>query len=180
MRTRSKARGRETVADMVRSLGLVVGVVVVLAVLVAVALPEGEPVPEFDYAEAVDGARQQVPYELVAPDELPDGWRATSARVRPTPDGTVWSLGLVTGGGDFVGLEQSDAEPSRVERDQLADYEPDGTTTVDGVEWERWVELARNPDRALRRDLDGTTVVVVGTSRYEVIEGFVGRLELVG
>jgi Protein of unknown function (DUF4245) len=173
----ARTRGRETVGDMVRSLGLVVGVVLVLAVVVAVALPDGEPVPEFDYAEAVEGARQQVAYELVAPDELPDGWRVTSARVRPTPDGTVWSLGLVTRSGDFVGLEQTDADPRRVEREQLQDYEPDGTTAVDGAEWERWVERARSPDRALRRDLDGTTVVVVGTSGYEVIEDFVRRLE---
>jgi Protein of unknown function (DUF4245) len=165
---------------MVRSLGLVVGVVMALAVVVAVALPEEEPVPEFDYAEAVEGARQEVPYELVAPDELPDGWRATSARVRPTTDGTVWSLGLVTDGGDFVGLEQTDADPGRVERERLQDYELDGTTVVDGVEWQRWVERARSPDRVLRHDLDGTTVVVVGTGGYEAIEDFVRRLESVG
>ena len=176
----ARTRGRETVGDMVRSLGLVVGVVLVLAVVVAVTLPDGEPVPELDYAEAVEGARQQVPYELVAPDQLPDGWRVTSARVRPTPDGTVWSLGLVTDDGDFVGLEQTDADPRRVERERLQDYEPDGTTAVDGAEWQRWVERARSPDRALRRDLDETTVVVVGTGGYEAIEDLVRRLEPVG
>jgi hypothetical protein len=165
---------------MARSLGLVVGVVLALALVVAVALPDGEPVPELDYTDAVEGARQQVPYELVAPDELPDGWRVTSARVRPTPDGTVWSLGLVTHSGDFVGLEQTDADPRRVEREQLQDYEPDGTTAVDGAEWERWVERARSPDRAMRRDLDGTTVIVVGTGGYEVIEDFVRGLESPG
>lgn len=162
-----RKRGRETVADMVRSLGLVVVVVAVIAAVVALTLPDAEPVPDLDYAEVVETASRQAGFEPAAPGSLPDGWRVTSSRVRSADrGGEVWSLGLVTAGGDFVGLEQIDAPPADVEREQLGEYERDGFVTVAGAEWERWVEVDRSPDRALRRDLGGTTVVVVSSGGY--------------
>ncbi|MGH8940236.1 MAG: DUF4245 family protein, partial [Actinomycetes bacterium] len=100
----TRARGRETVGDMVRSM---VVVLVVVGVVVALALrdePE-DPVREVDVAGPLAAARAAAPYDVKGPVGLGDGWRATSVRSGSDGGAFGWHVGFVTPAGDYAGLE---------------------------------------------------------------------------
>ena len=70
-----RARGRETVGDMVRSLGLVL-VVVAVMILLTFRLSPRDPVQVVELGPAVAEARQTAPYGVL----VPTGWARTGAR----------------------------------------------------------------------------------------------------
>ncbi len=73
-----------------RSTAGMVGAMIVLVVLVAAFVVVRDvnrrdldgPVRAIDYAQDAEFAREQASFALVAPPELPEGWRATTARLR--------------------------------------------------------------------------------------------------
>ena len=157
---KKRKRGRETAADMVRSLGLVV--LVVVPIWFFAQAPESDEVPlrEVDPARSIDAFAADVPAAPV-PRGLPDGWRATSA----TYDGGQTSLrvGWVTPQGEYAEYAASNQPQEEfldaVAGEQVEQLEP---VTVDGVAWQQLQE----PDgsRSFHRSY-GSTTVVVGTRR---------------
>lgn len=173
-----KPRGRETIGDAVRSLTVLLGLIAVIVIAyAAVRPPESLPEP-IDYTPRLELAREEFSYDVLAPEQLPTGWRATSTEVVPEARGDRWRLGLLTDDEQFIGIEQSDGESESFLRDRLRGLEEDGESTVDAVTWQRWLEVGDDvPDRVLARlDADGVATVVTGTVGYAELEEFVSSL----
>ena len=160
----SRRRGRETAADMVRSM-----LVVLVLVLIVVALnmqpePENE-VRRFDYTVALEQARDSAPYDVLAPVGLPNQWRATSARTRSNGELTTWHIGFVTPEDNYAALEQSDGDPANVLAELVGGGNDAGLVRIDGAVWRR-VEGGEHAERALVLDAEPVTTVVLGGASW--------------
>ena len=119
--------------DMVRSLAVILIPLVIITVLFT-DLPEDRPVTEVDWRPVLATARRDAPFPVLAPTNLPEGWRATQAEWvevgEPHLDGqpsvrNLWQLGFLNPDDVFIGLDQGDllrrgpgrpAEPGRHRR----------------------------------------------------------------
>lgn len=154
---------------MIRSMAAV-GVVVAAIVLLVPrqAGPDPQPV---DVAGLASASVAQADFDLVVP-ALPDGWRATSARLRADgPDGTLtWHVGYLTPTEGYAGLEVArDATPGWLSV-QTSEGRPDdeagGTIDVEGEPWQ--LLRSDSPRRAsLVREAGGVTTVVTGSAQIE-------------
>ena len=170
-----RSQTRKTAGDMVRSLAVVMVLVGILVVFNVAEQPD-PVVRDIDYTGAVDLARQQAPYDVLAPDPLPDGWRATSARTRPDGDGVTWHLGLVTARESYAGLEQSDTSDRRGFVDRFTSgATAAGTVDLGGRTWRR-LEGGEPERRGLVRTDDGVVTVVAGGARWEELEQLAASL----
>jgi hypothetical protein len=147
--------------------GMVGAMVVVVLIVVAFVLfrdvnrtDPRSPVRDVDYAQAAAYARDQATFDLVAPEQLPAGWQATSVEYVPGSD-EHWHIGLLTDEEQYVGLEQADASPdSLLETHVDPVVERAGSVDVDGEQWSRWTD--DGGDVALVRRSGDTTTLVVG------------------
>ena len=171
-----KPRGRETVGDAVRSLAVMLGVIAAVVVAFTVMRPDPQPPGPVDYGAVLEHVRDEYAYPVLAPDPVPDGWRATSVDHASGPTGDRWRLGFLTADDGFVGLEQSDGEIESYVAERLAEFTDDGTSQVTGTTWERRIGPGDQPDRALVRVDDGSVTIVMGTEPYDVLESFVASL----
>ncbi len=171
-----RTRGRETVGDAVRSLVVLLGVIAAVVAAFTVMRPDARSPDPVDYGSALDHVRGEYAYPVLAPDPVPDGWRATSVEHSSLPTGDRWRLGFLTGDGGFVGLEQSDGEIESYLADRLAEFGEDGASEIAGATWERRVEQGDRTDRALVRVDGGAVTIVLGTEPYDVLEAFVATL----
>lgn len=151
-----KKRGTENAADMVRSLGLVIGFVVVLLALGApqLLMHKKAPVHVVDIRADVTAARAAARYPVLVPAGLPTGWRPTSSRVL---DAVGLHIGYVTPAGRYAQVEESPT------RDFVTNSVGKGATPlpdldVAGSTWQQW--RAGNKDLVLARQ-DGSRAVVV-------------------
>lgn len=118
------------------------------------------PVRAVDYSRDADFAREQASFDLVAPPSLPEGWRATTVEYVPGPQDR-WHLGLLTGQGRYVGLEQSaDSVATMLKTHVDATTDEGEPVLVDGVRWSTYTDAGG--DLALVRRDAGTTTLVVG------------------
>lgn len=133
------------------------------------------PVRTIDYAPDAAYAREQAGFDVVAPETLPEGWRATTAGY-VAGAGESWHLGLLTEQDRYVGLEQSaSSTASMVEQHVDEDATAGDAVTVGGDEWTTWSD--DDGDLALVREEPGTTTLVVGHRvPVEELEEFVGSL----
>ncbi len=173
-----KARGYETAGDVIRSLLVLLGLVAVVVVAFTVMKPDARLPEPIDYANVLDLVRDEYPYPVLAPTPVPEGWRATSVEHDQGAAGNRWRLGFLTADEDFIGLEQSDGETETFVRDRVgpATFEEDGTSSVDGVTWERRIESGNDPDRALVLVTDEMATIVRGTAPYDDLEDFAASL----
>jgi hypothetical protein len=160
-----------------------VGAMIVLVLLVVGFAVVGDlvrqeppsPVSTVDYRPALDQARQQADYRVLAPERLPAGWRATQVQFSPGPE-QHWHLAFLTDEGRYVGLEQARTGPQPLLHEYV-DAEPvEGQpVTVDGARWATWHD--DGGDLALVRTEAGVSTVLVGhdVPTSELID-FLGRL----
>ena len=153
---------------------VLLGVVAAFVVFRAVVRDEVEvPVKTVEYQQTVDYARTQVDFPLLAPVELPPGWRATSAEFVPDPP--RWNLGMLTDEDRYVGLAQSvrseqNMVESYVDREAVAGRRVE----IDGQSWRSWSDAGG--DTALTRVDQDMTVLVVSPAGREVLIDVVGTL----
>jgi hypothetical protein len=180
----AKPRGRETVADMVRSLAVVGAVVAALFLVVVWQRPEvqGDIRPPVDVAAAVAAVQSTGPFPVLAPSP-PDSWTATSAWFEPSsPDvsGGVLHVGYETASGSYAEVKQTDADRA----DAVAAYADRGVPAggqveLSGLTWQR-LESERSGRRALvasRPTDDGAVVLVVtGKADWPELEALAGSL----
>lgn len=164
---------------MVRSMVVVLLPVAFIAGLVGLLRPSSETIRDVDWEPALDAAREAAPYEVLGPDDVPPTWTATRVSYEAgvaASDG-VWRMNFVTGSGTYVGLVQRQGEVDAVVRLELPDAEPDGTSSLDGQTWDRYVEEAGDdPDRALVDDRGDAVVIVLGSGGYSELEEFASSL----
>ena len=105
---RRRSRGRQTVRDMVFSLGAIGAAVAVI--LAITHRPSPNPVRVVATAPVIFDAKARVSWPVIDPSPRLSSWQATSARIDPA---TAWSagpvvaLGYVTPSGQWFGVQQA-------------------------------------------------------------------------
>lgn len=156
---------QQSYGDMLRSL-LVFAAVFAAIWGISQFLHSGDPdepqVRTVDYASTVQAARQAADYEVLAPESLPDGWRATSADLDRSDGHVALHVGFLDQNRKYVGLEQSDGSMDDLLPDDFADLRTADTLTIDGRRWT--VRLGDGIDSALVHEGPRSTVVVIGSA----------------
>jgi Protein of unknown function (DUF4245) len=179
----ARARRPATVGDLVRSLALILIPLVVITVLFT-ELPKDHPVEVIDPQPVLAEARQEAPYPVLAPANLPEDWRPI--RVDWVPKGepylngepslrNMWRLGYLNPDGVYVAVMQGDLEAEDFISAETRDGVADGQSTISGQIWERRVS-ADDRSRFLVRHEPAVTTIVEGDTSYAALEAFAATL----
>lgn len=176
-----------TAGDMIRSLALIVIPLLVIAIIFT-NVPDDHPVKEVDWKPVLATAQQQAPFDVLAPTNLPEGWRAT--RVNWVPQGrpylngeasprNLWQIGFLSPDDVYIDLNQGDARPQEMVDLQSREGMPDGNSVIAGQTWQR---LVSPDDRTRSLVLRGpsATVVVSADLPYEALEAYASTLSSTG
>src|SRR4051812_12258136 len=167
-RYRSSANG--LVGALIVCLGLMALVVVMTLVQ---SRGSEQEAAAYDYRGDLLAAREQAPFDVLAPSTLPSGWKVTSARWTGAGPEKEWHLGVLTDDDEYVGLEQGNAlSTSFIEEHTKAD-EPGEPVDIDGQTWQT---LTAGSETALVLSSDQVTTVVTGTASHEELVKFVESL----
>jgi hypothetical protein len=127
-----------------------------------------DPAQAVDFERPAQYARTTADFPLLAPDQLPEGWIATSVTFE---DGKrqAWHLGTLTDEQRYVGLEQA-RRPVATMVEQYVDEEAvqGEDVVIDGVAWQTWTD--EGDDLALVRKADDVTTLLVGRVPQETLE----------
>jgi Protein of unknown function (DUF4245) len=173
---RAKRRGFETTGDMLRSLLLVLVLVFVVVALNVRPHPDSE-VRRFDYSGVFSQARDQAPYDVLAPIALPGSWVPTSARTTRAGAAVTWHLGFVTPDDDYAALEQSDGNPAAFVRQFSDGGDRAGSVVIGSATWRR-VEGGDPEPRALVIERDAVTTVVAGNASWAELRQLAASLQV--
>lgn len=152
---KARRRGRETVADMVRSLGLVMILVVVLWFLARPPSSDTKPLRVVDPTSDIAELRQAAP-GIPAPGGLPAQWRATSS----TPTDGALRIGYVTPTEQYAEYSASTTASEQFLADATGRGREVGTYVVGGVTWRQFQDADEHT--TLVRVVDGHAVTVGG------------------
>ena len=169
---RAKAR---TMTNMVWA--LLACFVVVAFLMIVTWRPKEERVGKaVEYTAQLEDAKKVAPW-VRGPEPMPQGWIATSVEFRaPEQSPMTWHLGVLTNEKKYVGLEQSNVTGTKFQSDELGKTTDDGTSSVEGVSWQRKVLLERKGENALVLVGSGVTTIVVGNAGYPALEAFASVL----
>lgn len=173
--------------DLIRSLVVIIVPLLIITAFFTHNLRDA-PVKVVDWQPVLAQARSQAPYPVLAPVNLPPGWRSTQAtwvRVgQPYLNGdasprNLWKLGFLTSDDVFIGLSQGDLQPEQFVRDETSQGIPDGQSEVGDQTWARWVS-ASGRTRSIVQTTPKVTTVVSGDLPYEALEAYAGILSSSG
>ena len=171
---RASKRLRQTVRDMVISMLVVGGAVLVLVAPWNRNTPD--PVRVVDPTSVVDGARAAETWQVLAPVGLPSTWRCTNARISTAGDGQdVVHLGYLTPSTTSASIDQSATKELTFVRETTVDAQPVGSAQIDGVTWQK-LETDDGRRRAYVREADGATYIVSGTATWSDLTTFADSL----
>ncbi|GAA2242974.1 hypothetical protein GCM10010145_06720 [Streptomyces ruber] len=155
-------KGKQTVRDMVLSLGLIC----LAAGVIYFFVPHEDKEPDLrrvDYSVELQTARRAASYPVAAPEGLPESWKPTSVRFL-ADQSDAWHLGYHDPDGRYVSVQQSAEKPSGFIEDATQGAEDTGKTEeIDGRTWHRY-EGERYD--ALVLPGEGSTTVVAGSAPY--------------
>lgn len=152
---------------------LVVGIVAFVLVRDLNRDTPGSPVAAVDYARTAAYAQERASFEVLAPEALPKGWKATT--VGFVPDPSRWHLGVLTDQGNYVGLEQAESSVASM----VSTYVDRETTrgkpvTIDGETWASRSDTGG--DTALVRRAGDVTTLVVTTDDVDLLVDYINSL----
>ncbi|MFE6256149.1 DUF4245 domain-containing protein [Agromyces sp. NPDC057865] len=167
-------RQRQTVLNLVLSLGA--SLLVVLVIVLLVPRSDTAMTRDVDVAPIAEQAQVASDDQLAVP-ELPEGWRANAAELRTSQvdEVTAWYVGYLTPSDEYIGMYQGfDANPTWV-AGLLARTLATGTTTIDGVEWTVYDNRDTGDDvgnakYGLTTEAGDSTFVLLGTGTPEEFE----------
>ena len=179
----ARAKKPATTGDLIRSLVVII-VPLVLITLFFTRTPGDHPVSVVDWRPVAAAARSEAPYPVLAPVNLPPGWRAVQAtwvktgepymNGDPSPR-NLWKLGFLTSDNVFVGLTQGDRQPDDLIKDQTAAGVPDGQSVVGDQTWQRLLG-SDGHTRSIVESTPKVTTIVSGDLPYEALETYAGIL----
>ena len=168
---------------MIRSLAVILIPLVIITVLFT-DLPKDAQVAEVDWTPVLTTAREQAPFPVLAPTNLPPGWRATRVswvkEGEPTLNGQAsvrnqWQLGILTSDDLYLGLVQGDLRPDDLVDEETRAGTPDGESTVSGQTWQRRVSSDERTYSLVLREAEVTTIVS-GDVAYSALEAYASTL----
>ncbi|WAE72740.1 DUF4245 domain-containing protein [Streptomonospora nanhaiensis] len=167
------SRSSATFKNYAISLGILVGIVLIMAFVVSTR--SGEHIPTVDYRPDADVLGEAADYPVRAPSaELTDeGWTPTSSTLNVS--GPVeWSVGFATAADSHAMFTQSDADPEQVVAERVKEAEQVGTVAVGGREWEHYDSEDWG---ALVLREEGVTLVVSGSAELDELAHLAEGLE---
>jgi hypothetical protein len=169
--------------DMVISLGVIL-VPVVLISWFFTRTPPDAPVRTVDWQQVLTSSRQVAPFPLLGPVGLPTTWVATKAEWattgqpavnrEPAP-GNTWQLGMLTPDKVYVSLTQRDAAGPALVAQVSRNGRADGSSSIGGASWTRWVS-SDDRTRTISRIDGAVTIVVSGDLSYDGLDAFASTL----
>jgi hypothetical protein len=136
------------------------------------------PAPTVDYRSELAQAREAAPFAVLAPDHVPQGWRATSVSWDGSAPEYAWHLGFLTGGNgsddDYVGLEQSNADPADFLATATPADQPGPPVMIDEARWQTF--SSSTGESAIVLSGDGVTTLVTGTAPLDALIAFAETL----
>ena len=167
-------------ANMLRSLlPLVVICLVIVGWTTLRQSGDVEPVREIDPTSTLDLAAARAGYPLLAPQDLPEDYRPTSARTDAgnagEGDPVTLEIGYVTPSEEFAGFVVSDdrrADPVAAVLDGAVE---EGTVDIAGQTWTR--STTEDDETALSREADGVIVLVSGSASDEELGAVAAAVE---
>jgi hypothetical protein len=169
-----RARGRESVGDMVRSMSLVLVVVAVVFLLTLRDEPH-QAVQRVDFTEQLQQARQFAPYDVLAPVGLGEAWKATSVRNDNEGGALTWHIGFVTPDARYAAVEQSDGAATPFLDEFVDGATRSGDVTVSGAVWQR-LEGGTPELRGLVLRGSGVTTLVTGSASFAELRALASAL----
>jgi hypothetical protein len=167
---------------MIRSLAVILIPVVIITYFFT-RTPDA-PVKTVDWTPVLTQARQQAPFEVLAPRAVPQDWRATKAswvaqgwpglNGDPSPR-NLWQLGFLDSTDTYVELDQGDLQGPDLVADKTRQGLPDGQSTVQGQVWERRISEDERT-RSLVIATPAVTSIVTGDLPYADLESFAATL----
>ncbi|MEI4270679.1 DUF4245 domain-containing protein [Klenkia sp. LSe6-5] len=156
-----------TAANMVRSLLPLTVIVLALVGLVALRQNGADPVREVETTSGTQLAAARADYDLLVPQGLPDGWRATSIRTdageaTEAGDPVTLSIGYYTPGEEYAGFVVGDEPRAEGLATVVDGASDDGAVEIGGRRWEQ-LTTARG-EVAYRLTEGPATVVVTGSA----------------
>ena len=172
-----------TPGDLIRSLAVILIPLVVITIIFT-NTPDDHPVKEVDWKPVLATAQKEALFDVLAPTNLPEGWRAT--RVTWVPEGepylngeasprNLWQIGFLSPDDVFIDLNQGDARLQELVDQQSQAGTPDGRSIVAGQPWERLVSSDGRTRSLVLRGPDSTTIVSANLP-YEALETYVSTL----
>lgn len=162
---RREGRRRARWVDMTFAMAVCLAAVFVVVLLVP--RPNGVTQPPVDVGQAALRGSGVLGIQVSVPADLPQGWRATSARVtRSTDDVLTWHAGYQTASDQYAAVEQGVDATFRWREAQTNRGARDGTVEVAGLTWER-VNRKDKVQRSLVTTTGRVTTIVTGTASYD-------------
>lgn len=179
--TGAPGRYQRSAAGLVVSLVVTVVAVGGLLYFMGLFRPDFEAKPTaIDYLETVE-AMQMSDLSPIYPEQLPDGWIATSVNV-PTEESPYFMVGMLNDDDQFVGVRQEDASFGALlagsvdEETQPADgyTVPDSVRRPPAREWEGYTD--GGGDTAYLAEVGDETVMVFGSAPVEDLHTVIDAL----
>jgi len=160
-------RARFALADMVRSLGLILVVIAALLFIGparALIFPGKDRMAPVDYTGAVTGFDDVAGSRAVVPDSLPSNWRANAAGVDNISSAPHLHIGWAVPGTAFAGLDEGTGNANALLRSVTGrdSLNVRGTTTIGHNVWS--VRRSDRGETVLTRNAGGTFVVITGNA----------------
>lgn len=177
---RGSSRLRQTMADMGRSLGLVVGLIVLLLLLGparTLLFPGDNRQPPVDYRDQVAGFARVADVPAIVPASLPGSWRANAADLTVSKRaGARLHIGWGLPGDRFAGLDETDGDVPALVRSVLGKRgeRVRGTRDIAGARWE--VRESQRGETALTRSFGAVTVIVTGSAHDDELAALAAAL----
>lgn len=178
----AKRRARQTLINLLLSLGATIGVMLVL--ILAVPRDDSNRVQAVDYKELAAQAASQAPGPLLVP-AIPADWYSNSARFRSaTQDGVAtWYAGFVGPNSEFIALTQGFDVNQTWLQIQLEASKPTEEVVLGNSTWEIFESTKENnpqksKDFLMVLEYDSNAVLVYGVAPREQLEEFATQLSL--
>lgn len=179
----ARTKRPSTTADLIRSLAVILIPLVIITILFT-NMPDDHPVKEVAWQPVLTTARKQAPFPVLAPTNLPAGWRATRVtwveqgkpflNGQPSPR-NLWQLGFLNPDDVFVDLNQGDARLPELVEEQTRQGVTDGESSIAGQTWERMLSADGRTRSLVLRD-PKSTAIISGDLPYAALEAYATTL----
>jgi hypothetical protein len=171
-------RGRQTAADMVRSLGLI-GVVIAATLIFVPGLfhpSKSQRFPAVDYADYVSGFHQVTGETALTPSSLPSGWTANAGALTGPAAAEHLHIGWAAPGAKYAGLEESVENAAAFVPSILGTRGSTvtGRVPIDGATWQ--TRTSSRGEYSLSATIGAITVVITGSATEAQLQGLAASL----
>lgn len=176
----AQRRARQTLINLLLSLGATVGVMVLLVLLVP--RDDSNQVQPVDYLAIAEQASTQAPGKLLVP-TIPLDWYSNAARYRSSAqDGVAnWYVGFVGPNSEFLAMTQGLEVNETWMQLMLESNKPTGEVVIAGKTWEVYESVrennrARSKDYMMVLEYENNAVFVYGVAPKANLEDLASQL----